>query len=419
MNKTLNSKTKEVKGLVSFFISVLVFKVVSFVLIGFAVYSLFGTENTKQLAYLLVVSIMLWGIAEFINFKKQLASEKHVSSQSKGVEDEVNNIDELLSELEQEQGSQIEFIEKELDQVKLIQGDAIQGVIGSFQGLNTQSTIQSELVGKLLKLLTQGSGEGAKSFRQEVTDLISMFTTSIQEMSSGTKLMVGSMGKMRVNINEIEKLLQEIEGISSQTNLLALNASIEAARAGDAGRGFAVVADEVRGLSRRSHQFSAEVRRNYLEIEHAMVEAQNMIGKIASSDLTLTLKSKDRMNDVMSEVEGLNNSIAIELEVVSSISTEIGQSVELALQSMQFEDMTNQLLVHVNKRIQTLRHFSEVTTVLRNDFKFEKKESAETEMDAHIETYHKIMAEAQALTEETLKNPVHQDSMDNGDVEFF
>ena len=52
--------------------------------------------------------------------------------------------------------------------------------------------------------------------------------------------------------DQINRVAQDINGISSQTNLLALNATIEAARAGDAGRGFAVVAAEVKTLAQRS-----------------------------------------------------------------------------------------------------------------------------------------------------------------------
>lgn len=61
-------------------------------------------------------------------------------------------------------------------------------------------------------------------------------------------------------VENINKLTDEILQISGQTNLLALNASIEAARAGEAGKGFAVVADEIRVLADSSRQTADNIQ---------------------------------------------------------------------------------------------------------------------------------------------------------------
>ena len=390
-------------------------------LIILSAYFIWMDHEISVVLIMLLLGVTSWITGNYILLTKTVAykEKEEIDKQAEG--ELVATYEKLMDETDNEQSVQFNQMEDELARVKSIQGDAIAGVIKSFMGLETQSKVQMDMVTRLISLLTEDTKkeEGAKSFREEAVEMITMFSSSIQDMSDGSMHMVESMNKMKINIDEIEKLLSEIDGISSQTNLLALNASIEAARAGDAGRGFAVVADEVRGLSQRSSQFSGEVRKNYMEIDKTMNEAKQIVGKMASGDLTLTMNSRNRMDEMMDELERTNEQISNELKNVSSISSEISNDVGLALQSMQFEDMTNQLIDHMNKRVHTLRGFSDASSSLRHDFKIVKRSDLSLQLEEHIDRLRLSMSDAHSLSEKTIKNPVHQDSMDDGEIELF
>jgi methyl-accepting chemotaxis protein len=380
------------------------------------------TDQGSGIAFItIILGVISWIGGNYILLSKTVALIEKEKTDHRIDRELLAEFEDLMSNADSEQKIQFDQMEDELSRVKSIQGDAISGVITSFQGLESQANIQLSLVTKLISILTSTSeaDNNTKSFREEAGDMISMFSSSIESMSEGSMHMVQALNKMSGNIGEIEKLLFEIDGISSQTNLLALNASIEAARAGSAGRGFAVVADEVRVLSQRSNQFSNEVRKNYKEIDKTMNDAREVVGKIAASDLTLVMSSRNRMDEMMAEIEGTNEEIGNELQIVSGVTSEINNLVELALQSMQFEDMTNQLIEHIKKRLLTLRGFSDAAANLRTDLNIAKRSEQSTKLEQHIELLRSIMNNAHELSETTIKNPVHQDSMDDGEIEFF
>lgn len=129
-------------------------------------------------------------------------------------------------------------------------------------------------------------------------------------------------------INEITKIVEDIEDISSQTKLLSLNASIEAARAGESGRGFAVVASEIKKLSETTTQSIGKIK----ELTEKVINASSNL--IDQSTNIIGFINKNVLADY-EKLESLGKSYQEDANYYSDVSSEIGASTEELTASVQ------------------------------------------------------------------------------------
>lgn len=311
---------------------------------------------------------------------------------------------------------ELNSIREDLKQIMQLQKHAISGLVDGFKGMENQSYEQEKLVYQMTERLTKHyEGESAANqYANEAMRLVQLFVENITEMNSGSMELVQALNEMRDTIQAVDKLLSEIDGISSQTNLLALNAAIEAARAGEVGRGFAVVADEVRKLSQRSNHFSGQIRGEFDNTKSSMAQAAKIVGKLASKDMQMTLDSKNQMNNLMREVSEINSEVAKQLCQVSSISEQLTESVNTAVRSLQFEDMTSQLAEHMEKRITELESFLHRINCLPDQLS-ENNSSKEKFQEKVCE----LKDDMDTIFRQYNHKSVKQQNLQQGDVELF
>ena len=104
---------------------------------------------------------------------------------------------------------------------------------------------------------------------------------------------------------QVNSIIDVINGLAEQTNLLALNAAIEAARAGDAGRGFSVVADEVRSLAQKTVAATTDIAAIVSELDRQTRKMDELIG----SGLTLAQQSENDAGEVANAIDDITQSV--------------------------------------------------------------------------------------------------------------
>ncbi|HDK7164150.1 TPA: CZB domain-containing protein [Clostridium botulinum] len=135
------------------------------------------------------------------------------------------------------------------------------------------------------------------------------------------------MGKLFDIIQNLNKVIKAISGISKQTNLLALNASIEAARAGEHGKGFAIVANEIRNLADETQKLTANMDEFVSDIKDASFKSEGSIDSTVSS-LEKVNRNLEMVVDSIRNNKVTINKITEEISILASSSEEINSSID-------------------------------------------------------------------------------------------
>ncbi|WP_415885135.1 methyl-accepting chemotaxis protein [Neptuniibacter sp. QD37_6] len=251
-----------------------------------------------------------------------------------------------------------------------------------------------------------------QSFITETGRTLDQFVNVMVDVSKNSLETVHHIDDMVEKLDGIFGLIENVEGLASQTNLLALNASIEAARAGEAGRGFAVVADEVRTLSINSASLNNEIREEIGSAKETIEILRSTVGGMASTDMSDTIGTKDKMGQMLEHMADMNHFLNEKVVEISNIGTQLSSSVDQAVRSLQFEDISSQALSSVEHNVDSL---NEVSTLISNVITPDHQvNSAAAE---HCISRCKELREQSVQRNQT--RTVAQNDMDEGEVELF
>ena len=232
-----------------------------------------------------------------------------------------NGIRELLVHVNSSAES-VEQLSGNLSNTTEALSSSIQEVAGS---TNHVAASAEEFSGKSQEMAhdSQEVSERASQGEKEMRDTLG----KMREIESNISLLRDAIERLNKRSDEIDSIINMINGIAEQTNLLALNAAIEAARAGEQGRGFSVVAEEVRKLAEQSAQATSEIRNLIKATQQDTAEAvQNMersVANVAEGSAVMEASEKS-FQDIVKAVQQL----MYRIEEIAAAAEELSASSE-------------------------------------------------------------------------------------------
>jgi methyl-accepting chemotaxis protein len=380
-------------------------------------------SNFETSVVWIFLSALAWAINSYIYQKSLVKASQERSGHEMHAGDIEQIIKELSNSIQTTGHEQIEAVREEVRQADTLVKDAIKKLESSFQGLHQQVSHQQSLVMNMVANLEDGNIGQEKSisiqkFAEETSQTLQFFVDLVVMVSKQSIETVHNIDDMIHEMDQIFTLLNDVKTIADQTNLLALNAAIEAARAGEHGRGFAVVADEVRKLSVHSNQFNDKIRGHIETAKQTIGNARRTIGEIAAKDMNVALTAKSRVDEVLGQVGKMNEFTTTELNKLSMVTSNINENVNLAVRSLQFEDIVTQVLGSVQNKMNEIDCLNSTTLDLLKGVGI-SGDSNTTELSASIDRINDELARQRQSLQNRNQRSVLQENLQEGEIELF
>ncbi|MFT3694107.1 MAG: methyl-accepting chemotaxis protein [Kofleriaceae bacterium] len=237
-------------------------------------------------------------------------------------------------------------VESDLVRARSLVGDAMKKLFETFARLREHLAEERERYESAIFAISGTSLDaGLVGVLREV---LGKFVEDIVRLSQSSVRILMEIDQLRGHADAVATRGHRIEKIASTTRVISLNARIEAHRVGEHGKVFGVVADEIKTLAHETTELSKAIRSAISAQAGSLDVASRAASDLAATDLDVTLASHKQLETTIEQ-----------LNLVSTSSTQalerIQKDIDSAIESLQFEDMLDQLLGAITRKVAAIR----------------------------------------------------------------
>ena len=341
-------------------------------LCGLLYFSAPGSALSNGQLVTLCLGALAWLIVLFLPNHSPQSDTKNLS----------NNFSDLLNNIQTELTGHITATEAELAQVKSLMDNAIDDLVDSFISLEATTRIEQ----KLVMLLVSSQNVNDKDENNPFRDMQMKSKLLLQETSD-------HLNKMIKDAKHNEAACKSIAHIDT-----AAEQAIESLEA-------------VLGKIGKTADMALvnSVRDSVKTMHGTISEASKVANKLHASSKLLSEESKEVAHKVSTVIAESDNNLSMVANEISLTGSQIEKDVQTAVKSLQFQDMTSQLITQCGERQKIMQQILQAVNAIGN------KDSGQTTMPELQAKLRAASAELKQISSARMK----QFNVDAGHVELF
>jgi len=175
---------------------------------------------------------------------------------------------------------------------------------------------------------------------------------------------------------------------------------------------FIAISDGVRDLSGHTNNFSKQVRHLIDDVRGTLASSERFAEDPASGETTSATRSNQHVKDMLADFVAFNENVTQNAIELNAINTKVEQNVLVVISTLQFQDMSSQLIEHARMRMTALQEIA--NEMGKGGDRLNQREYLE-----QIAAYNRLLQKHVMSQDRKKANPVAQKDFGTGDIELF